>query len=89
MSTDNEWIKWYIYNRQLVIKKKSYHLQQHGPRVYYTKLNKSDRERQILYDITDMQSLKKQKSEQAKQKQAQIQRTNWLPEGKRVERWEK
>ena len=30
-----------------------------GPRVYYTKWNKSDRERQILYDITYLWNLKK------------------------------
>ena len=29
-----------------------------GPRGYYTKWNKSDRERQILYDFTYMFSLK-------------------------------
>ena len=30
-----------------------------GPRNYHTKCSKSDRERQITYDITYMQNLKK------------------------------
>ena len=29
-----------------------------GPRDYHTKWNKSERERQLSYDITDMQNLK-------------------------------
>ena len=32
-----------------------------GPWEYYAKWNKSDRERQILYDLTDMWNLKKEK----------------------------
>ena len=35
---------------------------------YYAKLNKSDRERQILYDITYMWTLKNTKQQQQKNK---------------------
>ena len=35
-----------------------------GPRDYHTKLSKPDRERQILYDITYMWTLKKKKERQ-------------------------
>ena len=35
-----------------------------GPWEHYAKLNKSDRERQILYDLTYMWNLKKQKQKQ-------------------------
>ena len=45
---------------------------------YYAKWNKSDRERQILYDITYMWNLKTQQTSEYKKKEAdsQIQRTN-------------
>ena len=39
-----------------------------GPLGYYAKQNKSDRERQILYEFTHMWNLKKNKDEQTKQK---------------------
>ena len=39
-----------------------------GPREYYTEYNKSDRERQILYDITYMQDLKNNMNVYAEQK---------------------
>ena len=51
---------------------------------YYSKWNKSDRERQMLYDITYMWDLKKKTTEHnEKPKQTQIQRTNqWFPVGR-------
>ena len=51
----------YIYNGLLIIQKqnKSCHLQQIlRSRGYYGKWHKSDKERQILYDLTYMQNLK-------------------------------
>ena len=38
-----------------------------GPREYHTKWSKSERERQILYDITYMQNLKYDRNEKQKQ----------------------
>ena len=38
------------------------------PTGYYAKWNKSDRERQILYDFTYMSNLKNKRNEQAKQR---------------------
>ena len=69
----NEWTKkmWDIYidiykhtmEYYLTIKRrKSYHLQQHDrTRGHYAKWNKSDRERQIPYDLTYMLKLNKTK----------------------------
>ena len=49
---------------------------------YYSKWNKSDRERQMLYDITYMWNLKKKTSEyNEKPKQTQIQRTPVVTSG--------
>ena len=63
-STD-EWIKmWYIYTMEYysAIKKEWNNAicsNMDGPRDYHTKWNKSERERQNLYDITSMWNLKK------------------------------
>ena len=62
-STD-EWIKmWYIHTMEYYsdIKKEwsnAIFSNMDGPRDYHTKWSKLDRERQILYDITDMWNLK-------------------------------
>ena len=54
---------WYIYNGLLLSHKKEWNntisSNVVGPRDYHTKWNKSDRERQIPYDITYMWNLKK------------------------------
>lgn len=42
-------------------RKKSCHLQQHGPQGHYALWNKSDRESQILCDVSYMCNLKKSK----------------------------
>ena len=62
----DEWIKkmWYIYTTQYYsdIKKEWNNAicsNMDGPRDYHTKWSKSDRERQISYDITYIWSLKK------------------------------
>ena len=39
-----------------------------GPREFYTKKNKSDRGRQMLYDISYMWNLKSKKNDQKKNK---------------------
>ena len=60
-----------------------------GPRDYYTKWSKSNRERQILYDITYMCNLKKDTNELIYRREAnsQTSKTNlWLPKGKEVGR---
>ena len=53
---------WYIYNGILFSNKKERNLaiceNMDGPRGYYAKWNKSDRERQIPYDLTYMWNLK-------------------------------
>ena len=64
-----------------------------GPRDYHTKWSKSDRERQISYDITYMQNLKKCTSEliYKTETDSQTSKTNLLlPKGKCGERinWE-
>ena len=41
-----------------------------GPRGYYAKWNKSDRERQILHDFIYMWNLKNKTNEQTEQKQS-------------------
>ena len=55
----------YIYSGILLSHKKEWNLaichSMGGPRGYYAKWNKSDRERQILYDFTYMWNLKKTK----------------------------
>ena len=62
-STD-EWIKmmWYIYNGILLSHQKEWNnaicSNMDGPRAYHTKWSKSERERQISYDITYMWNLK-------------------------------
>ena len=44
------------------------HLEElHGPRRHYAKRNKSNRERQVLYDFAYMAYLKNKTNEQAKQ----------------------
>ena len=56
-----------------------------GPRDYRTKWSKSDRERQISYDITYMWNLKNDTNELIYQTDtdSQTQRMNlWLPKGK-------
>ena len=64
---------WYAYTIEYysaIKRMKSCHLQQMGvPRGYYSKWNKSDRERQILYDFTFMWKIKNETKEQTKQKQ--------------------
>ena len=60
----DEWIKkmWYVYNGILLSHKKERNKaicsNMDGPRDYHTKWSKSDRERQIPYDITNMWNLK-------------------------------
>ena len=39
-----------------------------GPRGYYTKLNKSDRERQMIYDFIYMWNIKKMKQKKKQNK---------------------
>ena len=58
-----------------------------GPRDYYTKWSKSDKERQISYDITYIWNLIKmiQINLFTKQKQTQILKLNMVTEG---EMWE-
>ena len=57
-----------------------------GPRYYHTKWNKSDRERQISYDITYVESkITTQMNIPMKEKQTHTQRIYlWLPKGKGV-----
>ena len=56
---------WYICNGILLIHKKELNIaiysNMDGPRGYHTKWSKSDRERQILYNITYMNLFTKQK----------------------------
>ena len=55
----------------------------HGPRDYHTKWSKSDRERQISYDIAYMWNLKKCTNELIYKTETQTSETNvWLPKGK-------
>ena len=49
-----------------------------GPREYHTKWRKSDRDRQILYDITYMWNLKNDTSESIYKRDSQTQKTNLL-----------
>ena len=63
-SLTDEWVKmWYIYTTVYysAIKKWNNAIcsNMDGPRNYHTKWSKSDRERQISYDITYMGNLKK------------------------------
>ena len=64
-----------IYNGILLSHKKEWNnamwSNMDGPRNYHTKWSKSDRERQISYDITYMWNLKYDTSELTKQKQPQ------------------
>ena len=57
----DEWIKklWYAYTMEyyIAIGNEICHLKHDGHRGYYAKWNKSDRERQILYDLTYMWNL--------------------------------
>ena len=56
-----------------------------GPREYYIQWSKSDRERQILYDITYMWNLKNNTNESIYkiETDSQTLKTNlWLPKGK-------
>ena len=53
-----------------------------GPRDYHTKLSKSERERQIPYDIIYMWNLKYDTNELIYETETQTERTNlWLPRG--------
>ena len=58
----------YTYNGILLSHKKEWNLtlcdNMDGPRKYYAKWNKSDRERQIPYDFTYMWNLKNKTNEQ-------------------------
>ena len=59
-----------------------------GPRDYHTKQSKSDRERQVSYDITYMWNLKYDANEHIYKAKAdsQTERTDlWLPRGRGVE----
>ena len=56
-----------------------------GPGSYYTKWSKSDRKRQISYDIAYMENLKKKKdtNELIYKTDSQTKKINlWLPKGK-------
>ena len=58
-----------------------------GPRDYHTNWRKSDRERQILYDITYMWNLKNNTNESIYKTDSQTWKTNlWLPKEKWRER---
>ena len=68
----NEWMKklWYIYTMEYysAMKKEGNPAicnNMDGLRGYYAKWNKSDKERQILYDFTYMWNLKNKTNEQA------------------------
>ena len=61
-----------------------------GPRDYHAKWSKSEREKQILYDITYMWNLNYGTNELIYEAEtdSQTYRTNmWLPEGAVWERW--
>ena len=62
------------YNGILLSHKKEWNLaicdNMDGPRWHYAKLNKSGRERQMLYDLTYMWNLRNKTNEQIKQKQS-------------------
>ena len=85
-----EWIKkmWYIYTMQYysAIKNKwNNAIFSNGPGEYHTKWSKLHRERQIAYDITYMQNLKKmiQIHLFIEQKQThRLKKQTWLSEGK-------
>ena len=76
----------YIHNGILLSHKKEWNLlicdNMNGPRRYYAKWNKSDREWHILYDFTYMWDLKNKWTNIIKQKQ----RTNWWLQGSRGRR---
>ena len=63
----------HIYNEMLLSHKKEWNnaicTNMVGPRGYQTKWSQSDRERQILYDVTYMWNLKNNTNEYTKQKQ--------------------
>ena len=50
-------------------------------RGHYTMLSKSDRERQILYDLTHIYNLKKKKNNQQTKTDSPIQRTSGCQRG--------
>ena len=59
-----------------------------GPREFYTKKNKSDRGRQMLYDISYMWNLKSKKNDQKKPKQKQTHTYKLVvAEGRSVGEW--
>ena len=54
-----------------------------GPRDYHTKWSKSDRERQIPYDVTYMWNLKYDTNEPIYETESQTYKTDlWLPRGR-------
>ena len=61
-------------------------MQQHGPRDCHTEWSKSDRERQISYDITYMWNLKKKGTNEliykAETDSQTLEANLWLPKGK-------
>ena len=59
----------------------------YGPRDYHTKWNRSERERQLLYDITYMWNLKYDTNPLIYKTETDSQKTNlWLPKGK--QKWD-
>ena len=92
-STD-EWIKkmWYVYTMEYysAIKKEQSNAicsNMDASRDYHTKLSKSERERQVPYDITYRWNLKYDTSEPTYEAEtdSQTERTDlWLPRGRRV-----
>ena len=82
----------YIYNGMLFSHKKERNLaicnNMVGSRGYYTKWNKSDREKQLPYDINYMWNVKNKTNEKTKWKQTHKYKeeiNGCLPEGWRIE----
>ena len=64
----DKWIRYSVYSGILLGHKKEWNCaicdNMDGPRVYYSKWDKSGRERQILYDFIEMWNLKNKTNEQ-------------------------
>ena len=60
-----------------------------GPRRYYAKWNKSDRERQTPFDLTYMWNLKNKMNKQNKHGLIDTENKWWLPDERGVGSWVK